>query len=317
MSGERVVVLRPLGLGDLCCAVPALRAVRSAFPDHLVQLAAPAWQSALALGAGVDEVVAAEPLASLDRRLHRADVAVNLHGRGPESTALLAATSPRRLIAFDHPARARRPTVAVTWRAGEHEVTRWCRLLTESGIPADPADLHLPRPVTAADRFDHPTAVVHPGAAAPARRWPIDRFGAVVRHLASIGLDVVVTGGPAERSRAGAVAAAGAGCAGRVGDLSGATDLADLAAVVAAARLVVAGDTGVAHLATAYRTPSVVLFGPVPPSEWGPPPDGRHVALWSGRRGDPHGCRLDRGLDLIDVADVTAATDELVSRVVL
>jgi ADP-heptose:LPS heptosyltransferase len=67
------------------------------------------------------------------------------------------------------------------------------------------------------------------------------------------------------------------------------TTLAELAGVVAHARLVVSGDTGIAHLATAYGTPSVVLFGPVPPSRWGPPADRPyHRAIW-------HGTRADRG----------------------
>jgi ADP-heptose:LPS heptosyltransferase len=52
--------------------------------------------------------------------------------------------------------------------------------------------------------------------------------------------------------------------------------------MVASARLVVSGDTGVAHLATAYGRPSVVLFGPASPRIWGPPAGGRHIALWHG-----------------------------------
>jgi len=79
--------------------------------------------------------------------------------------------------------------------------------------------------------------------------------------------------------------------------LAGETDLLELAGVVAHAGRVVCGDTGVAHLATAFGTPSVVLFGPTPPSEWGPPPDRvQHVALWAGRRGDPHADRPHAGL---------------------
>src|SRR4029453_232522 len=45
-----------------------------------------------------------------------------------------------------------------------------------------------------------------------------------------------------------------------------------IARLVAAADRVVCGDTGIAHLATALRTPSVVLFGPTSPALWGPPP---------------------------------------------
>jgi uncharacterized protein YjbJ (UPF0337 family) len=69
-------------------------------------------------------------------------------------------------------------------------------------------------------------------------------------------------------------------------------------------------DTGVAHLATAYRTPSVVLFGPTPPGEWGPPPDRpQHRVLWRGGRGDPHADAPDPGLLAIAVEDVLAASN--------
>jgi ADP-heptose:LPS heptosyltransferase len=90
--------------------------------------------------------------------------------------------------------------------------------------------------------------------------------------------------------------------------LAGETDLLGLAATIAHAGRVVCGDTGVAHLATAYGTPSVVLFGPTPPSEWGPPPDRpRHQALWAGGRGDPHADTPDPGLLAITVQDVLDA----------
>jgi ADP-heptose:LPS heptosyltransferase len=90
--------------------------------------------------------------------------------------------------------------------------------------------------------------------------------------------------------------------------LAGRTDLVALAALVAGAARVLCGDTGVAHLATAYGIPSIVLFGPVPPDEWGPPRErAHHRALWSGRRGDPHAPRPDPGLLQITVDDVVAA----------
>jgi ADP-heptose:LPS heptosyltransferase len=85
--------------------------------------------------------------------------------------------------------------------------------------------------------------------------------------------------------------------------------------VVAAARVVVCGDTGVAHLATAYRRPSVVLFGPVSPALWGPPPRPQHVVLWHGDgAGDPWGTALDPALARVTVAEVTDALDTLLTR---
>jgi ADP-heptose:LPS heptosyltransferase len=98
--------------------------------------------------------------------------------------------------------------------------------------------------------------------------------------------------------------------------LAGRTDLVHLAALVAGAGRVVCGDTGVAHLATAFGTPSVVLFGPTSPGCWGPPPGrrDRHRALWAGGTGDPHGHVADPGLLDLTVADVVAALEVLPDR---
>jgi ADP-heptose:LPS heptosyltransferase len=84
-------------------------------------------------------------------------------------------------------------------------------------------------------------------------------------------------------------------------------DLEALARLVAGAARVGCADTGVAHLATALRVPSVVLFGPTPPAEWGPPPErDRHRVLWTGRRGDPNAAEPDPGLLAIEPATVSA-----------
>ena len=98
--------------------------------------------------------------------------------------------------------------------------------------------------------------------------------------------------------------------------VAGRTDLNALVGIVASAGRVVCGDTGVAHLATALGTPSVVLFGPTSPAQWGPPPSPAHIALWAGRIGDPHGRRVDSGLLEISVRDVVQALTRLPRRVV-
>jgi hypothetical protein len=261
----------------------------------------------LAAHAGVaDDLLVVEPLAPLAWAGRPPEVAVNLHGKGPRSHEILEATRPRRLVAFGCGA-----VPGPAWRPDEHEVHRWCRLLVESGIPADPARLDIDAPPVAAPAGAAGATVLHPGAASPARRWPAGRWAAVARAEVDRGRPVVVTGGPTEVDLARDVAARAALPPSAV--LAGSTTALDLAAVVAAAGRVVCGDTGVAHLATALRRPSVVLFGPVPPSAWGPPPDRPwHVALWAGRTGDPHGRSVDPGLLRIGVPDVVAALAGLV-----
>jgi ADP-heptose:LPS heptosyltransferase len=312
MTG-RVLLLRALGLGDFLTGVPAYRAVRRAFPGHQIVLAAPAGLADLVPATGaIDELLPAAELEPVAWPGPPPDVAVDLHGRGPASHRLLAVLQPHRLITFGggHGGGFAGPP----WRPGEHEVARWCRLCSESGIPADPADLRLtpvlPPPVAALSPAPGGPGVtlIHAGAAAPSRRWPPDRFADVARELADGGHHIVLTGSAAERQLALDVARR-AGLPPR-SVLAGRTSLAGLAALTASARLVVSGDTGLAHLASAYARPSVVLFGPVPPGEWGPPAHPRHQVLWAGRdgyRGDPHGNSIDPVLAAITAGAVLAA----------
>jgi ADP-heptose:LPS heptosyltransferase len=271
-------MLRALGLGDFLAGVPAYRALRRAFPEHRTVLAAPA------------------ALAPLLPR-------VDLHGRGPASHDLVAALAPRRLVVFGGETGG--GYAGPEWRRDEHERSRWCRLLVESGIPADPGDLELRPPALTPPGAFVGATLVHPGAAAAARRWPADRFAALVAILALRGHRVVVTGGPGDDALVDRVR-------GTTGRAAGRTDLAELAALVASARLVVSGDTGIAHLASAFGRPSVTLFGPTPPGEWGPPAARRHRVLWPappGYRGDPHAAAVDPVLARIDVAAVLDAAD--------
>ncbi|WP_188194008.1 glycosyltransferase family 9 protein [Nonomuraea sp. SYSU D8015] len=286
-----LLVLRGLGLGDLLTTVPALRALRQAFPRHRITLAAPrALDALLPLIGAVDDQVDVSGPGPVP--FHRPDIAVNLHGKGPQSIEALRRTEPGRLISFG---------TGPAWQDGVHEVRRWCGLLEWHGIPADPTDLTL----GISDRTG--PAIVHPGAAYPARRWPPERFAKVAAALE----DVVVTGNAEEVPIARKVAELAGLPPERM--LAGQTRMADLIDLVSRAKLVVCGDTGVAHLATAFCVPSVVLFGPVSPALWGPPPGWRHVALWAGHRGDPHGQRVDPGLLKIEVSEVVDAALEVTS----
>jgi len=311
-----VAVLRALGLGDLLTGVPALRALADAFPQHHRVLATRAPLAPLARCTGaVDEVVPTDGLAGPPHpRLGHAAVAVNLHGAGPQSHRLLLAAEPGpgALVAFAHPAVAA-SAAGPRWRTDEHEVARWCRLLVGHGIPADPGRLDLEPPPGPPPDGARGATLLHPGAGSPARRWPPARFAAVAAAELARGREVVVTAGPGEAALARGVARR-AGLPGRavhaVGD-----DVLALGRLVAAAGRVVCGDTGVAHLATALGTPSVVLCGPVSPALWGPPADRPwHRALWAGRSGDPHAARPDPGLLALSVDDVLQALSGLEAR---
>jgi ADP-heptose:LPS heptosyltransferase len=306
-NGRRLLILRVLGLGDLLTIVPALRALADAFPDMRRGIVLPEALGPLAMWTGtVNEFLPADGLGE-DVPLPACDVAVNLHGRGPQSHRLLLRARPRRLIAFRHPAI---PETAggPAWNDREHEVRRWCRLLWSAGIPADPRTLDIRRPESAGPPRSGGVILLHPGAKEAARRWPAPRWAELARRLMRRRRRLVVTAGPGEEARAASIASAVAGPLRVRSNM----DAMELVREVASADLVVCGDTGVAHLATALRRPSVLLFGPTPPSRWGPPPDRpEHRVLWTGRRGDPHGDEPSVGLLEIAVDDVEAAIEAL------
>ncbi|MEU7765834.1 glycosyltransferase family 9 protein [Nocardia sp. NPDC049190] len=306
-----LLVLQARGLGDLLTAVPALRALRRAKPHDRIVLAAPQRLKPIVdLIAPVDVLVPTGELGSFRWDAPGPQVAVNLHGPSAESIVALAKTQPGRILTYRN---AAFPELdGPEWQTDMHQVDRWCHLLESDGIVADRRNLGLVPPVSTTIRRD--CVVVHVGAGAPARRWPPDRFAAVVRHLLVLGREVVLTGDAYERDLALNIAARAGLPVGRV--LAGEQNLIELAATIAEAALVVCGDTGVAHLATAFGTRTVQLFGPTPPRWGGPPPHllARHAVLWAGQVGDPDADTPDPGLLRIDVTEVVDAVDKQLSN---
>lgn len=310
MTRPVALALRALGLGDFVTGVPALNLLRQTLPRHRLILAAPARLAPLVtLVPAVDCLLPRGELEALTGVRGPIEVAVDLHGMGRRSRQLLVDLHPSRVVGFADPSAG---LPGPEWRRDEHEVARWLRLIVEgfgvsgyaSGADAASAlagSMALP-PVSAPIGL----TVIHPGAAAAARRWPAERFAAVAHSLISDGHRVVLTGTGAEADLVGWVSARSG--AAPLLDLP----LLDLTATIAGARLVICGDTGVAHLASAYRVPSVVLFGPVSPRQWGPPPDPRHQVLWHGDgTGDPHAGAIDPALLEISIPEVLAAVERI------
>ncbi|MEJ1114705.1 glycosyltransferase family 9 protein [Paenarthrobacter sp. CCNWLY172] len=303
-----LLALRALKLGDLLVAVPALRGLRRAFPEHRILYAAPAWiAEALELVGGIHHL----PTPGLDDPLtvpHGAvDIAVNLHGNGAESRLRIEELGANRVVAHEAPG-----IDGPAWTSGLPERERWTRLLNWHGIEADPLDYRLNLPAVPSSRPG--ATVIHVGAAYGSRLWPVDRFADVAVELAGAGHDVVLTGGASERGRAEQTAALAKLKGANLDDglLAGRQGLAEFAATIAEARLVVSADTGAAHLASAYGRPSVVLFGPAPAEEWGPPP-GPHKVLTAVelRRGDVFSADPDPALLAVSVRDVVDAVERL------
>lgn len=287
--GVRGVVLVRLrvGLGDLLCTVPALRALRRARPDLHVALLTwkemapvvaryPAYVDELVDFPGWDGIPERPPRPAgaflADMRARRFDLALQMYGDRPAANEVTEALGARRTGGFAATGVDADPATHLPYPGSMHEVHRHLSMLQHLGVP--PAGEDLEFPVTAADEAEAARvladartepggyAVVHPGATSSSRRWPLDRWAAVVDELTRRGLRVVVTGVPGEERIAAAVARSAAY------DACGATSLGGFAALLAGARLLAANDTGSAHLAIAVGTPSVTVFLSGDPRRW-------------------------------------------------
>jgi ADP-heptose:LPS heptosyltransferase len=282
----KIAVLRALQLGDLLCSVPALRALRCAYPDAHVTLIGLPWARELAGRLrrhvngflefpgfmGMPERRPRDLPAFFDAVRARFDLAIQLHGSGLFTNPFTALMRPREMAGFYQrgewcPDRAR----FLEWRPEEHEVLRWLRLLEQIGVPAKGTQLEFP--LAEADWAEQRAlrlgdyAVIHAGSQLPSRRWPPERFAEVGDALAMEGLQVVLTGLSSEKKLTGEVRK---NMRQHAADLAGRTSLGGLAAVVAKARMVVCNDTGISHVAAATGTPSVVIACGSDPRRWAP-----------------------------------------------
>jgi ADP-heptose:LPS heptosyltransferase len=291
-------------LGDMLCAVPALRALRHAWPQACITLVGLPWAAALAERLDcVDDFIAlpGHPgLPEIACDVHRLpaflqavqgrafDLALQLHGSGNIVNTLVASFGARATAGF-FDAQAWVPPADrdryLAWPVAGHEIERLLALTDHLGLPR--RGLHLEFPLAPADHAaarallaplvaGRPYAVVHAGAQLPSRRWDVERFAAVARQLAAQGVQTVLTGGPDETALAGALARR---LDGACLDLSGQTSLWTLGALVDAAHCVVCNDTGISHIAAARGCRSVVVSCGADVARWAPLDHDRHRVL--------------------------------------
>jgi len=308
----RILIVRLGSLGDLIHALPAVAALREAWPDAEIDwVVEQAHQELLRLVPMLARIIVLGRRTAggwwsvtQELRTRQYDLAIDLQGL-LKSAALARGSGARRVVGFDRAA-LREPaarvfyTEAVTVGEGRHVIEKNLALVRhltpghlDSGTPTRLPRFPLaktPSPALEALRAQgvDDFAVINPGAAWPNKRWPPQLFGEVACVIRSTyGWTPVVLWGPGEQAVAQAVVAGSGG----VALCAPATTLADLVAMARAAKLFLSGDTGPLHIAGATGTPIVALFGPTSPARNGPWDD-RDVSISRYESCDCHYKRL-------------------------
>jgi ADP-heptose:LPS heptosyltransferase len=277
---RRIAVLRANGIGDFVVAVPALEALRAAYPEaHITYLGLP-WHAELLPGrpGPWDDVAVVPPYPGMigggepdaaaidaffeEQRAADYDLAIQIHGGGGNSNPFVERLG-ARVTAGARDAGAPPLDRWVRYAYYQHEVLRFLEVVALVGAP--PVTVEPRLALTAADVrhaeealpiSPQPLVVLHPGASDPRRRWPAGSFAQVARALGDRGCRVAVVGSGPDDARAGAQITQASDAV----DLVGALDMKAMAGVLARARLVVANDSGPRHLGAALGTPTLGIY---------------------------------------------------------
>jgi lipopolysaccharide heptosyltransferase I len=293
---NRFLIVRLGALGDIVHAIPVAAALRRAMPAARIDWLVSAKHSEiLDLVPVIDRRLVVrdrgdgrggESLPAVVRKLRQTgyDVAIDLQGL-IKSAIVAWLSGAKRVVGFN--AKYAREGLArflytdVHDPGGEgmydasetrHVVDINLGVLTLLGVPQRPAEFPIgpvdsPVARMAFEEAGGRYALLNPGAAWPNKRWPAERFGRLAAMLRERhALRSLVLWGPGERPLAEEVVAQSAGAA----ILSHQTSMADLVALARSASVMVSGDTGPTHIASALGTPLVGIYGPTRPERNGP-----------------------------------------------
>ncbi|MEO7673564.1 MAG: glycosyltransferase family 9 protein, partial [Pyrinomonadaceae bacterium] len=296
---RRVLVVRLRSIGDTVLATPSLIALKKFLPDAQIDILLEDWVAPLLDGLDSVDNVLAFGKGSVDRvkmawqiRQNKYDVVFNLHG-GTTGTFFTFASGAKQRIGYreyqynflyNH----------LLWSAADfwkrsptHSAEQQLALLGFVGVPVE----GRPRTRLAVtdkaldslfNRFNAETqvrgdgpslsiqhstfALIHPAAAFATKTWAVENFARVAEFLSEKDVQTVAIAAKNEGALLESLVAKSSVPIKTFDDLS----LPQITALASRAKLFVGNDSGIAHIAAAVQTPSVVIFGSSNRDHWRP-----------------------------------------------
>jgi heptosyltransferase-2 len=285
---SNILIIKPGAIGDLLELTPAIRALSTKYPGVRISLlvGTEATATLFQYNPWVNEVIVFDKreehrslasLLKLWKGLHskKFDLVIHFQRSNLKTWILASAALPCRVLVY-HKSRKQGVHVLDNYLEtiaplGIHEQNRTLELYTGKDDDKFADDLF--------SREGYSTRIVialNPGASNPVKQWSAEQFSALADTLAEkISAKVIIIGGKEDAALAASIA--GAAKKAKPLELAGKTTLLQLGAVLRKCDLLVSGDTGPLHLATAVGTRVLGLFGSVDPARTGPVGTGHRI----------------------------------------
>lgn len=286
---RKILVIRLRSIGDTVLATPSLAALKRFLPRVQLDVLVEDWVAPLLdHHPHIDNVVVTERTGLLNRvvvarelRAGNYDLVYNLHG-GTTATFLTRATGARYRVGFktyqyaqlhNHQA----PSPLLLWgQQKTHSVEQQLALLGWTGVPvtdrprtvlgvAPHAAANINQRLAAIGLEDRKIALIHPAAAFATKQWAAENFARVVEYLAERGFAPIAVAAPHEQAVLDSLIESAS-----VPVVTFELSLPEVTALAARAQIFVGNDSGIAHIAAAAGTRSVVIFGSSNLAHWRP-----------------------------------------------
>jgi ADP-heptose:LPS heptosyltransferase len=301
---KKIIIFRALQLGDMLCIIPAIKALRNAYPFASITLAGLPWAKSFTERyheyfdefiwfpgypglpeQQVDPVLFASFLNKV--QTHHFDLALQMQGNGTIVNAMIELFEAHYTAGFFLPRDyAPNQNYFMAYPDYGSEIERHVKLMEYLGIPSQGTDLEFP--LTSQDQHEYDSlklplqpkkyVCIHPGSRGSWRQWPTTHFAAMADYAVACGFEAVITGTKDEAEIVDEVISQMLQPA---LNLAGKTSLGAIGILIKNSYALISNCTGVSHMAAAFKTPSIVISMDGEPERWGPiNKDIHHTINW-------------------------------------
>lgn len=296
---QKIAVFRALQLGDMLCAIPAIKALRKSYPNAEIVLIGLPWAQSLAKRfdsyidrfihfpgyPGLPEQAFDEPAFEkfIDQmRDEKFDLLIQMQDNGTIVNELMFLMGARHVAGYHNEQCRVDSELFMEYPEGIYEVNKHLQLMEHLGISVLEPKLEFvfkPEDLFAFEQMQIPLAsqkyiCIHPGSRGSWRRWPGRYFAMLANYCAEQGYIVVITGSADEYDITNNMIQH---VNYPVINLTGKTTLGSLALLIKNAFMMISNCTGVSHIAAATRTPSIIISMDGESGRWAPTNKKRHV----------------------------------------